>query len=503
MGKRFITPTVIVSLLWLSVGGATLYYIDWVYRSHLLDLHDNFTTIHQTDLMQDVLWRIQATVIEVAERADQHTRLEIAEMEGQFDEFLAGIRKTAATDEGKKLVAEIGEQFHAYRAEIDRRLEAMSDQDRAKTPLMELSRSAREIAISCNRMQDVEESLIRDSIAHRDLLRISFGWIMLVLWTIGPAVGIAWGIWAARWFRRSIAQISISLHDAAGGLEREVDRFDLLPSDDLPVLHGQVQRVAGHIKRVVDELHAARRETMLADRLAAVGEMAAGVAHELRNPLTSVKLLMQSAADGHAGLTEEHIHVVVEQVARMENTIQRLLDFARPPQMRQARHDLRDTLQRALNLAEGYAKQQSVSVQRNCPQDPVIVNGDPEQLHQVFVNLVMNAVEAMPDGGVLTIAMQFVDSPESHCRIQFCDTGGGIPEAIMLRIFEPFVTDKERGTGLGLAICRRIVEQHGGKLTAANMPQGGAVFSLELPLSREPCEQAPPAARMEPCPLSS
>jgi signal transduction histidine kinase len=229
--------------------------------------------------------------------------------------------------------------------------------------------------------------------------------------------------------------------------------------------------------------------------------MAAGVAHELRNPLTSVKLLMQTAADGHGGLTEEHIHVVVEQVARMENTIQRLLDFARPPQMKEVRQDLRDTLQRALNLAEGYARQQAVSIERDCPSDPVIVKGDPEQLHQVFVNLVMNAVEAMPDGGVLTIDMQCVEAPEPTCRIRFCDSGTGIPEEIMQRIFEPFVTNKERGTGLGLAICRRIVEQHGGKLTAANLPQRGAVFTLELPLSPEPCEQTATAGtpRMELC----
>jgi signal transduction histidine kinase len=348
-------------------------------------------------------------------------------------------------------------------------------------------------------MQDIEERLITDSIANRDRLRTAFDRGMLILWLVGPAVGIAWGVWAARWFRRSISQISISLHDAAGGLEREVDRFDLVPSDDLPVLHGQVQRVAAHIKRIVDDLQAARREALLADRLRAVGEMAAGVAHELRNPLTSVKLLMQTAADGDGGLTEEHIHVVVEQVARMENTIQRLLDFARPPKMKQVRQDLRETLQRALNLAEGYARQQSVSIERDCPPDPVIVTSDPEQLHQVFVNLVMNAVEAMPDGGVLNIAMQCVASPEPLCRIRFCDTGGGIPEEIMQRIFEPFVTNKERGTGLGLAICRRIVEQHGGKLSVANLPQRGAVFTLELPLSSEPSEQPAAAGSMELC----
>src|SRR6516225_10945877 len=102
---------------------------------------------------------------------------------------------------------------------------------------MQLSRSARQIAESCNHMQAVEERLIADSIAHRDRLRASFDWVMLALWTVGPAVGIAWGIWVGRWFRRSITQISISLNDAAGGLEREVDRFDLVPSGDLPVLH--------------------------------------------------------------------------------------------------------------------------------------------------------------------------------------------------------------------------------------------------------------------------
>jgi signal transduction histidine kinase len=193
---------------------------------------------------------------------------------------------------------------------------------------------------------------------------------------------------------------------------------------------------------------------------------------------------MQTATEGPDGraLSEEHVHVVVQQVARMENTIQGLLDFARPPQMKQCRHDLRDTLQRALNLVEGYAKQQAVSVERDCPTVPVFVQGDPEQLHQVFVNLLMNGVESMPDGGVLRIAMQRIDSGDPLCRVRFRDSGGGIPEEIMRRIFEPFVTNKEHGTGLGLAISRRIIEQHGGTLTAANAPEAGAVFTVELPM---------------------
>ena len=153
----------------------------------------------------------------------------------------------------------------------------------------------------------------------------------------------------------------------------------------------------------------------------------------------------------------------------MENTIQGLLDFARPPQMQKVRHDLRDTLRRALNLVEGHAKQQEVVVCEECPNAPVLVDGDPEQLHQVFVNLLLNGVEAMPDGGELQIAIQLRRCsrlPSAGSRSATPEPG--FPKPIMQRIFEPFVTSKERGTGLGLAISRRIVEQHGGKLTAAN-----------------------------------
>jgi signal transduction histidine kinase len=146
-------------------------------------------------------------------------------------------------------------------------------------------------------------------------------------------------------------------------------------------------------------------------------------------------------------------------------------------------HDLRDTLRRALNLVEGHAKQQQVVVSEDWPIAPVPVDGDPEQLHQVFVNLLLNGVESMPDGGELKVTVRCDGSPDKVCRVAFSDTGTGIPQPIMERMFEPFVTDKERGTGLGLAISRRIVEQHGGKITAANRDGCGAVFTVELPLS--------------------
>jgi signal transduction histidine kinase len=224
---------------------------------------------------------------------------------------------------------------------------------------------------------------------------------------------------------------------------------------------------------------------MSAERLAAVGELAAGVAHELRNPLTSVKLLIQTAAQqpSSPSLGQQDLQVAQREIARMESTIQGLLDFARPPALRRVPHDLRSTVRRALNLVEGRAKQQQVTIRLESPDMPVIIAGDPEQIHQVLVNLLLNGMEAMAEGGLLHIAIHAGDGDGRACRVTVCDSGPGIPPETLVRIFEPFVTDKERGTGLGLAISRRIAEEHGGALVAANREAGGAIFTLELPLN--------------------
>ena len=146
---------------------------------------------------------------------------------------------------------------------------------------------------------------------------------------------------------------------------------------------------------------------MSAERLAAVGELASGIAHELRNPLTSVKLLIQTATQQLPGrsIGKQDLQVAQREIARMESTIQGLLDFARPPTLRRVTHDLRRTVQRALNLVEGRAKQQQVNIVTECPDAPVMVDGDPEQIHQVLVNLLLNGVEAMPDGGMLKMTI--------------------------------------------------------------------------------------------------
>lgn len=346
-------------------------------------------------------------------------------------------------------------------------------------------RLANSVAQPCRELLEANERLLNESTARGERLSAAVILARLVILVAGPAIGIFFGVLVARGLHRSISQISITLKGATGELDRELGRVDIGRSGDLSGLEQQVQTVAARIAKVVEELHDARQEMIRTERLAAVGELAAGVAHELRNPLTSVKLLIQTSAQRQPAraLTDRQFQVIQEEITRMEKTIQGLLDFARPPRLHRLRHDLCDTLRRALNLMDGRANHARVVLSIDLPDQPILVEGDPEQLHQVFINLLLNAIESMPQGGSLNVAATLGRPSKEQCQVLFCDSGPGIPEAVMGKMFEPFVTSKERGTGLGLAVSRRIVEEHGGKLTGANRPGGGALFIVELPAS--------------------
>jgi len=315
-----------------------------------------------------------------------------------------------------------------------------------------------------------------------------------VLMVLGTVLGIACGGWIARGFRRSIARISVTLSSTETGASQPLGLVTVTPADDLPALEHQVEAVGQRIRSVLDQLQQTRQQLIRSEQLAAVGQLAAGVAHELRNPLTSVKLLIQTAArrGPSTGLTEKQLWVIQEEIARMENTIQGLLDFARPPVLDRVRHDLRETVQRAVSLIEGRAKQQKVAVRPELPEAAVMVDGDPAQIHQVFVNLLLNGIDAAGRGGVLHVILSQGDTPGGGCRTAFRDSGKGIPEEALQRLFVPFVTTKEQGIGLGLAISQRIVEEHGGTIVAANCAEGGAEFTVTLPTSADVTGAPPP-----------
>jgi PAS domain S-box-containing protein len=218
-----------------------------------------------------------------------------------------------------------------------------------------------------------------------------------------------------------------------------------------------------------------------AEQMMAIGQVAAGVAHELRNPLTSIKGLIQVnlREAQNRKFPAEDLAVIEHEIRRMERTLQTFLDFARPPQPKRQRLSLDSVVERVSALVAGRAKKQRAAI-RFLPSDAMVwVDADQDQLQQLLLNLVLNALDAMPQGGAVNIDLR---SPlrgfvELHVR----DSGPGIAPHILPKLFETFVSSKETGMGLGLPVSKRIAEDHGGNLSAYNLPEGGACFVIRLP----------------------
>lgn len=234
------------------------------------------------------------------------------------------------------------------------------------------------------------------------------------------------------------------------------------------------------------------------DRLAALGEMAAGLAHEIRNPLTSIKGAVQyldpktlPAPDG------ELMEVIVEEVNRLNTVVTQFLEYARPLRSSLAPANLNDVLARTMKLLAGHEIPPNIEVKLDLAPELPVVSCDADQLKQVFINLALNAVQAMPKGGTLTIRTRrpranawrlHDDLPADlgdQVEVRIADTGEGIPEEVRSRIFIPFYTTKKKGTGLGLAICQRIVKNHGGSIEVSSRSGEGTEFVLRLPTNIE------------------
>jgi signal transduction histidine kinase len=242
---------------------------------------------------------------------------------------------------------------------------------------------------------------------------------------------------------------------------------------------------ADRIGAVVERLRQSERETLRAEQLAALGQMAAAMAHELRNPLTSMKIIVQGAQTGAGwgqegpALNDRDLQILEEEISRLERLIQTFFDFARPGQPNLRSLDVRPLVEQTLGLVANRAVSSRVRVDWSAPPEPVRAAVDPGQFRQVLLNLLLNALDAVRPGGVIQVTLG--EGPSGGLILRVADSGGGLPASLGSRIFAPFTTTKETGLGLGLSICKRIAEAHGGTISAANRPEGGAVFTLGLP----------------------
>ncbi len=238
------------------------------------------------------------------------------------------------------------------------------------------------------------------------------------------------------------------------------------------------------------------------ERLASVGTLAAGMAHEIKNPLVAIQTFAQLLPERYEDAAFRHnfTDVVTSEVRRINQLVQNLLHFARPRQQKPGFVSISDTMQRTLALLENHLEKAGVEVYRDYPDDMPEIFADPEQLHQVFLNLFQNAIDAMT-GEVRKL--QIVASVSDHGRLRekrklellIKDTGTGISQEDMTRIFDPFFSTKSNGSGLGLAICHGIVKEHGGVIEVDSVSGEGTTFKVIFPIAEKPRELSLAAER--------
>jgi two-component system sensor histidine kinase HydH len=241
------------------------------------------------------------------------------------------------------------------------------------------------------------------------------------------------------------------------------------------------RRAAAVIRAQVETISAARARLVQSEKLAALGQLATAIAHEVRNPLAIIRSAAQGLGES-ASPDDAEAHracsFITAEIDRLSNVIGALLAFARPPQLAARAVPVRDLFDRALLLADEELRATGLRVRRQEPIDLPAVNADPDLVCQVLLGLLANAVAAVPPGGEVGLEARRADGA---VELAVADSGPGVAPELRERIFEPFFTTRPRGTGLGLAVARQIVEAHGGKIDVRERAGGGARFVIRLP----------------------
>ncbi|MCL7487989.1 MAG: ATP-binding protein [Desulfobulbaceae bacterium] len=305
--------------------------------------------------------------------------------------------------------------------------------------------------------------------------------ILILLVTIGPFLFLLISFFFVKRFTHSLSVLT----EATGKIKSGKLQFRI--EEKLQDEFGQLASSFNEMSASLQEQCDLLQET---ERLAVVGELAAGMAHEIKNPLAGIKVSMEVLSHD-LDLEQEDKEVflqVINEIDRINALLKSLLNYARPPKPQSVFFDVHQVLDATIKSAQYSLKnppeedRKDIEFVRDFSPEVQGIVADPGQLQQVFLNLLLNSGDAIAEQGTITIRTRKISN--ETIEITFSDTGKGIDSAELDQIFKPFFTTKSHGTGLGLAICRRLIQQHsGGTITAANNPEGaGVTFTITLPV---------------------
>jgi signal transduction histidine kinase len=284
-------------------------------------------------------------------------------------------------------------------------------------------------------------------------------------------------------------RVPAPVHDLVISLQKALtESFPGGSKNEIIQLRRRVNRLIKDANLTKSQLEASREHLQQTEKLATIGKLGAGVAHSVRNPLTSVKMRLfslQRSLDLNE-VQSEDFEVISEEIRHIDTILSNFLEFSRRPKLKPQPTEVRGIITLALQLMKHRLESYGITITTDIAQNLPRLMLDQDQIKEVLVNLLENACDAMNAGGTISItAKQGVVEPLGHVVVlTLADNGPGIPQDVCEKIFQPFFSSKEEGTGLGLSIAKRIIEDHGGWISVASTPHQGTTFTITLPCSR-------------------
>src|SRR5262249_26267738 len=374
------------------------------------------------------------------------THLEaVPEMRRETGEWLDRAERLAETRSECALIARVRRGYDHLFQEFDR---VAADRGAVAREVRQLVDAVinKEILPPAHAYLDENEQTAEQTSRQNEAMAERLALALVVLGSCGAAAGLLAGYGIARAISRSIVRLSVPVRDAAGKLNEVVGPVTLSAGSGFEELSEALCRVAEQVGTVVHRLQRSERELLRGEQRAALGQLTAGLAHELRNPLMAMKLLVQAArpqgrTPGPAELSGRDLAVLEEEITRLERTLQSFLDFARPPRLERRPFEVRGVVEQAGCLLSGPAESQEVRLKCDQPERRVMGEADLGQFRQLLFNLLLNALDAVPGGGRVRVEVG-PDGPGGWLTLRVSDTGRGLPADLGPRIFEPFVSNK-------------------------------------------------------------
>ncbi len=444
---RLTAPLVAVSLLLLGVGVGAAWYVQHMQSNVSQGLRTNVSNMRAAEEVEILIHQMRTQLYRFLLTGDAGCLQAGPTFRKETDHWLSVAERSSVSASDKKLTGQARRGYEQFLDEIDK-LSGLIPPEEKKHRVQKLIDDVmvQEILQPIHTYLDYNEIEVDKSVADSQQLADRLVYGLLSLGICGCGAGLVVGFGLARGISRSLVQLSVPIRAAAGQLETVVGPITFAAGTDLGRLEGMMHSIADRIGAVVERLRQSEREVLRSEQLAAVGQMAAGMAHELRNPLTSMKLLVQGAMEHESlnpaddetedypgrGLGGRDLRILEEEISRLEGLVQSFVQFARPPKVERREVDLRRLTEQAVRLVTARAAQRASRVECRLPDEPLRFPVDSGQLSQVLLNLLLNAVDAVPSGGLVRV--ELAREADGRLRLEVSDNGCGLPPELGSRI---------------------------------------------------------------------